>query len=307
MILSRYRSVIYRTIVWRRFRDVWAHAGYRLRRPLRSRSSSAVPFVLLCSPRTGSNYLLDLLRTDPDVRVRGEIFDRVELSRRRWVTARPVAYAAYCLSSPRGSTRAVGFKLFYRHCRPAAYPEIDFRQPDTFSDQTRRLLSVWDYLVGRTDLRVIHLTRRNLVRQYLSLVIARLTWQWLRRPGDRRRHPGRIAIDVDELLRWARVQTDREERHRRLFSRHRVLELAYEDLVEDPSTSLDRIARFFAIPNRFGTASSLVRQNPEPFDRLVSNASHVASKLAEYAEASDELAARLCRDVQHELTAYRAP
>src|SRR6185295_16382915 len=63
--------------------------------------------------------------------------------------------------------KSVGFKVFYTQAR------------DTINAQ-----KAWDYLLGTTTIRIIHLYRFNLLETYLSYRIATLTNQWALLRGE---------------------------------------------------------------------------------------------------------------------------
>jgi hypothetical protein len=81
--------------------------------------------------------------------------------------ADPVAFIGECIFRrwPRG-WGAVGFKLFYYHARQLPYS------------------SVWDYLAANRDIRILHIRRRNLLKQYYSLERAHKTNVWASSKAD---------------------------------------------------------------------------------------------------------------------------
>src|SRR5882757_756143 len=63
---------------------------------------------------------------------------------------------------------AVGFKIFYEHCREDADAQ-----------------KAWSYLIADQGIRLIHLIRENLLESLLSLVIAESTNEWARLVGSK--------------------------------------------------------------------------------------------------------------------------
>src|SRR5512139_3647598 len=92
-------------------------------------------FAIVGNARTGSNYLLDGLKTSPAIRMYHEIF--ASHNREVGKDFEKILSTLYQYESK--STRLVGFKVFYNH----------------LTDEE------WEKLVRRRDLKVIHLTRRN--------------------------------------------------------------------------------------------------------------------------------------------------
>ena len=173
------------------------------------------------------------------------------------------------------ATQAVGFKLLYGH--------------------------VWGFpglleaLTEDTEIRVLHLKRRNLLRTLLSLKIAETTGVWLE---DRRltlanigtalRHPLRVATRLRRPLRRppaSRIkltlpveecraffyQRQRSAAHfDDLFRQHQKLTLFYEDLVDDREEALGQVQEFLGVDPGPLTVT-LRKQNPEPLPELLEN------------------------------------
>ena len=115
------------------------------------------PFVIVGRSRVGSNLLRGLLNGHPAVVAYGEIFRDVRNmdwdhtgyfqspAAANGLQQDPVRFIdAQVFGRYPRNTGAVGFKLFYYHARDG------------------RAQGVWDYLVQRRDLRVLHLKRRNI-------------------------------------------------------------------------------------------------------------------------------------------------
>src|SRR3954464_5801546 len=96
-----------------------------------------VPFIVLAHARTGSNMLLSMLRSHPQVLVSGEVFARVEPTALHSTVGRTFGRRV-----PRRGT-AAGGKVFYYH------PLGD------------RSCALWRELDGVRELPVVHLRRRN--------------------------------------------------------------------------------------------------------------------------------------------------
>ncbi len=111
-------------------------------------------FVVVTRARTGSNLLISLLNSHPQVDARGEMFremkgQSVESRLDRVFRRRP------------RRIEAVGFKIFYYH------PLDDHHS------------QVWDRLCSMDDLYILHLKRRNVLRTVTSRKLAGSTDIWL--------------------------------------------------------------------------------------------------------------------------------
>jgi LPS sulfotransferase NodH len=146
-------------------------------------------FVILNAPRTGSNYLCTLLNSHPDILCHHELFNPHVIGVARHLQQTeilgtveererdPEGFLARAWSISAGR-RLIGFKLCWRQ-HPAALHAV-----------------LNDRLV-----RKIVLKRRNKVRSFVSLVLARQTGEWVvyhdsPRPGPR----PKVVIDVNAML-----------------------------------------------------------------------------------------------------------
>ena len=160
-----------------------------------------------------------------------------------------------------------------------------------------------DHLRNDTELRVIHLKRRNLVRLLVSWKLAEHTGLWFE--GDPAavlstrltardalralRHPRWAATRVLQLWRPParpkqasikitanELSTFLEETQRRtadfdeLFSRRSMLTVYYEDLARERQRVFGEVQTFLGLkPARLTT--TLRKQNPEPLSELIEN------------------------------------
>ena len=143
------------------------------------RRDAFTPFVILCSPRTGSNLLVSYLNCHTRVIARAELC-RYRMGRSVEECVRPG------IGPQPFHVRAAGMKVFYGH---------------PYDDNTDAL---WDYLHRRTGLVIIHLTRRNMLRSAASFQIAlrekRFVDYSIGRPSPREKKP--ITIDAADLQRF---------------------------------------------------------------------------------------------------------
>lgn len=142
--------------------------------PVRPSNATATNFIVLGYPRCGSNLLLSSLGGHPQIRIIGEVlsheakiraeaWERVDPS--KWPASRGAGYqlgedgAAFLANKifpagPIRNLRCFGFKIFYDHAQ--------------FDDHVS---TAWDYLRS-SDIKVIHLIRRNLLYSYISFLVA---------------------------------------------------------------------------------------------------------------------------------------
>ena len=206
-------------------------------------------FIVLGTHRTGSNLLLSLLNSHPNVVVQGEIFLRLEGN-----CYEEVLDDTFGRYAP--EVHNVGFKLFYKH---------------PFDDATDGL---WKMLGNIRELRVIHLKRRNLLRLALSEKIARkLDWWFVHGSPLARIHKVRekqVRFDVDELTSFFETVERESEERERYFEESPRLSLHYEDLTSRREETYGKILDFLALPGHL-PGTYMRRQNPEGCRQLIVN------------------------------------
>lgn len=213
-----------------------------------SRGTGAVRFLIVCPARTGSTMLAWYLRDHPDVCMHGEVFapkgpvalDGLEASlgepleeALRAVRDREPVRFLHDVVFVAADRCAVGFKF--------KYEELSLR----------RWAKVRRALADDTDLRVIHLSRENLLGRYLSQFIAtQVTHVFnLTSPNGRADVPP-VVLDRDDCLAdFQRIEA-REHEFRALFARHPTIDVKYEELVASPERSLAQIQDFLGLELR---------------------------------------------------------
>jgi len=125
-------------------------------------------FILIGQARSGSTFLMALLDSHPAIKGFGELFHK-ELQQRVWQSKNapaidqdddPVEYLENNIFTVYPShIQVVGFKLFSYHAIAGRWQKV------------------WSYL-QHPELKVIHLTRWNLLNQYLSLKLADRSSVW---------------------------------------------------------------------------------------------------------------------------------
>lgn len=286
--------------------DLRALLAYRTHRLItacqrRERQEGVTPFIIVCSARTGSNLLASLLNTNPAIRAAGEEFGEFLLRRRPWILAQPQQYAEYhWRAGANPAVRAVGFRLFADHCTIERCSRDPVLVRSAGHAGLRRLERLWSYLAARPALRVVHLSRSNMLRQYVSLQIAQRTRQFVVIDDRRPKRTGAVTVEPAALLRWATALTSYQKRSLTEFSHCASIAITYEELVSDPRTTLARIAAVLDVSPSFQMTTRHVRQNPLPVELLVANLRQVREFLAEASQRGDQIAAGLLHNALHD-------
>ncbi len=217
-------------------------------------------FVLLGHMRSGSTLVLHALSRHPNVHIYGELFNRSRKVREHdfasGITNCSVAQTngidgnSYFKEGEDGAEflanrvffhrpakpLAVGFKLFYEHARDTAASS-----------------RAWEYLAAHKDVRIIHLTRRNLVKTLVSLRLATKTRVWSMPKGKEASEvgPASLCMDPEEFEEFFQEQSETQRQAMELFKEHQIMTIEYQDDVCDRfQETLHRIHEFLEIPRR---------------------------------------------------------
>lgn len=227
------RLSLYATLASHRLLGVFGHRDY-------------VPFIVLTRSRTGSNLLLSFLNSHPNIFCEGEIFARLH-------GADPMTRLGRSFGKQPRHIHAKGLKIFYYHPLDA-----DAR-------------GLWDELERRSDIRVIHLTRENILRTLVSRKIAGVRDAWTGTRFDRADFADKqVSFTVEDLETGFTQTREWEIEATRRFSAHPFISLSYEALVADSTATYHRLLEFLGMPGG-DPHTGLRQQNPEKLRDLISN------------------------------------
>jgi LPS sulfotransferase NodH len=216
---------------------------------------SVTRFILLGRPRTGSTLLQTLLDTHSQVRVFGELFalynlpgwgiepilqspQSIELIQKRPISfLEDYFFGSVCrrlIASPfKPHLRALGFKLFYDHAHEEPWQ------------------AVWTYVKERTELKIVHIKRRNILEAHLSHRRAQANRSWISTPRNEEQAEQdselRLHLDYDECLRAFTYTRDQERLCDEMFGRHQRIDIFYEDLAQSLPAETDRVQDFLEV------------------------------------------------------------
>lgn len=210
-------------------------------------------FAIVANARTGSNYLLDGLKSSAAIRMYHEIF----ASHNRTVGKDFEKILSTLYQYESNSTRLVGFKVFYNHLT---------------ADE-------WQKLASRTDLKVIHLTRHNRLRTVISLEIAFQTDQWTNARNIGSSKEKHLHLDPAKLIKRLEQIEDGEAATRARFCDRPLLEIVYEELVRSPREGFESVGAYLGVDDIDPGKIRLKRQNPESLEQLIINYNEVAAAL----------------------------
>lgn len=229
-------------------------------------TSSYRRFVIVGIARTGSNLLIDLLNAHTQVLAFGELFrspDSIGWDVPPFITYRSPKVNAVYHADPLAFLErhvfrrwpkeysAVGFKLFYYHAR---------QPPHSL---------VWDYLAKDSNIRILHIKRRNGLNQYYSLQLAHRTNIWTG-TGASVDDPPPMRLEIEACQKHFSWVRNLEAECVEFFRSHRVREVYYEDLVANQNREMKGVQHFLDLQQQ-PVRTKLVRQRRRPLSQAIAN------------------------------------
>lgn len=128
--------------------------------------------------------------------------------------------------------KAIGLKLFYEYREMPAYHE-NFRK-----------------IAQNKKVRVIHLTRDNLLDSFLSLRMALQTNQWSQTESNKKTELWESELSVTEFNNYLDESEKLRQNMDLLFTDHQVLHVTYESLTHKTAETLQNIQDFLNVKPR---------------------------------------------------------
>jgi uncharacterized protein YdcH (DUF465 family) len=230
-------------------------------------------FLLLSRGRMGSNFLLTLLNNHPELVCYFEPFRKKFKEKRRLAIEQDGKhYLEYNFFKPFPKyINAVGIKMFYTHGR---YPQLDESNTGITSYGP-----VWDYFVERLSIKVIQLTRANLLRVYLSEQKAKQSGDWHNFRGSNKfkNNIGPIELDYEHCRKAFQHIKQREMEFSELFRGHEKLDIQYDQLTTNRQETLREIQRFLGVTELHLT-TPLMKQNSDSLADNITNYEELKAK-----------------------------
>lgn len=229
------------------------------------------PFIILGWYRTGSNYLLSMLNSHPDLVAFSEVFyqkkifwgnavygekseNSADFPLRNSDSAKFITKYIFRLY-PR-KIHAVGFKIFY--------PQLDHSE----------FIGLKPLLTEMKNLKVIHLKRENMLRILVSDLLAKQTGEKV--SVSKRKIEKKIAsvepiyLDPEETRTYFENLKGFQEKFDAFFVNHNIKQVKYETLRRDPGGTVNDVYQFLNLEPR-PSFSILIKQNTLPLRELVQN------------------------------------
>jgi LPS sulfotransferase NodH len=224
----------------------------------------APSFAILCVGRVGSEHLVSLLDSHPDITCFSELF----------APAWGIDWQRGTLSVPHFATTD--------HERPVDYWEELTAELDT---RLAGLKLPWSSIEAHPDaleliadpaVDIIRVTRRDRVAQYVSAWLAMESGVWHSTQGEYRTQ--RIKVDPAKCIEVLDRISEQERRLDELAHDHRSFPITYEELVG--TRNIDELQVFLGVEPRELT-SRYERLRERPLSEVVENFDELAAALAE--------------------------
>lgn len=212
-------------------------------------------FVIIGHARTGSNFLANILRSSNQCRCVGEVF--ADHRRTHGEGFEQIIHNVYGLK--RRALKAVGFKLFYYHLTS----------------------NEWNKMAKINNLKIIHLTRENILRTILSLKIAlKYNYWYLSKNEHEKKHQKKhVKLEISTLLSEIYQIVEYENYINQRFKNNFIMRISYEKMVTNTNHEMSRIFKELGLENHGSFNINSSRQNPEKLSDLISNYDEVNTLL----------------------------
>ncbi|XOF35362.1 MAG: sulfotransferase [Candidatus Electrothrix sp. YB6] len=236
-----------------------------LPRGLKGSNRSYQKFIILGHQRSGSSMMIGTLRTHPQIVGFGELFtaDSVGFNvegydnySTRTLALRnkyPVDFLdRHIFSFYPDEIQAVGFKFFPEHI-----------------ERNARFRCIRQWLEQNKDIKLIHLTRKNLLAAYTSLLVAMKDGRFGILDKSER-STTTVTIDPTECLAEFQQRKASHEEIKQYIRLHEVFDIVYEDLAADPHRHLKAIQQFIGTDIR-DLQVSKVKQETRSLSEVIEN------------------------------------
>jgi LPS sulfotransferase NodH len=228
--------------------------------------------IILTTQRTGSTFLVENLRSHPDVHCLGEMLAGGHVRIPGLVYRSRYATKAY-----RYLTSGAVFptRMMDRYFARDDWPVMAFKA------MYNQISPPWTlrYLRDHTEIRVLHLRRHNLLKQYVShaLIHVKRDDHWDPHTTEPVKAAS-IKISAEYALAYMRRLRAQHERHEKMFERHLRLQLGYETMIDRDRLEAGiarQVCDFLGIAQH-PMHSKLVKMNPENLREMITNYDEVA-------------------------------
>jgi len=241
-------------------------------------------FLISCAARTGSTYLVHLLRSHPDLFCHGEVFGGEKVN----------GLLGEYGPKLRKSQEIVDHLSDLRRCSPElfmykyvldtqGFKSVGFKYK---TDEAMReaYAPLTKIVSSDMDLKIIFLLRKNILAQYISHeIVLKQTGVTLAINDCDLPAINKIKLDLDECVSYIESVKERQKRAEKIYQGHRVFYVYYEDMIDNSaqkSVTHKELQEFLSV--RVVELSSPTKKIiREPLEDLVTNYSAICEGLIE--------------------------
>jgi LPS sulfotransferase NodH len=207
-------------------------------------------FIILTSARSGTHMLRSSLLAHPDIVVQHELFNEAMGALHPYTMTESAANIIehYAFKGGGENIKARGFPLL---------------EEQASAHKGKQWQDVWKIIKEMEDIKIIHLSRRNLLRRIISHANARDTQQWTLYPNNKAKIKNTtFTIEIDHLQKNFEMMAKRYQQANDIFSGHKMIDICYEDLCNGLEQEMKKkILPFLEVP--FVQIHPATRKNPE--------------------------------------------
>ncbi|MGR9098971.1 MAG: sulfotransferase [Gammaproteobacteria bacterium] len=260
-------------------------------------------YLVLGNGRTGTTLLHTLLNSHPQIVSHGEVLHLLVRHKNKLygdlqaLIHHPIGYFNENIYGDfPDRIKAVGFKLIYKQIggQSVFLHKMDVRDAgegikasrENFSRYMERHFNLnevrsrfdelVDWLRKDSEIKVIHLKRKNKLHTVLSEKLACRSGIWNSLNAGDAYAPQPIDLDYDECLNSFREIDAWEKKGDRLFQHHETMEIFYEDLIKNTEFISMEIQGFLGVDYQ-ALYSPLKKLNNSDASKIISNFSSLAA------------------------------
>ncbi len=201
-------------------------------------------FIIITHPRSGAHLIISLLNSHPEIECVDEVFNKLNADECN------LHYQKY-LNSEQNITQIKGFKIPYH-----------------FWNTKKN--DIWIKAKNNPEFKIIHLSRSNLIRAYVSYEIAEKTKVWYGKKEQPKLIDKKIIIDPKHCLQWMNQTIHQQKISEYEFRYHISFTLTYENFLFDNNKSIEML-KFLDVDTHHQLTTRMKKQNPEPLHQLIIN------------------------------------
>ncbi|MEQ9425970.1 MAG: Stf0 family sulfotransferase [Cyclobacteriaceae bacterium] len=234
----------------------------------RSQIDSMSKYVIYCTPRTGSTYLVQLLMNNDGLKSYGEVFIPKPKNNKGVLKKKEFFYHYARKNLVKRFER-----FFFKHqvirefLTSLAQEEKawGFKMMVSYTSKYPSLIS---YL-KKENFKVIVLKRRNTLKQYLSLLNALNTGVWHQRDLNLKQQA--FKLDRHELWLGLNKIKEQNEEIDQWFDGQTTHDIWYEDMIAKPRETVQDLSNFLDVKLSIVEKPSLVKIMPDDLQKIIYN------------------------------------